>query len=118
MTPADDALDQRARRLHAASLEALSPRVQAQLAQRRRASVAAPARGAGRWGWAGAAATACVLVVALQLRPPGEAPVDTPRAIAAVEPATVTADPGGMLAEDPEFYLWLASNESRAYAVE
>lgn len=122
MTPADDALDQRARRLHAASLEALSPRVQAQLAQRRRASVAAPARGAGRWGWAGATATACVLVVALQLRPPGEAPVATPRAIAAIEPATMTvtatADPGGMLAEDPEFYLWLASNESRAYAVE
>ena len=116
MTPADDAFDHRARQLHAASLEALSPRVQAQLAQRRRASTASPTRGATRWGWAGAAATAGVLVVALQLRPPADAPVATPRAIATVEPTS--ADPSAMLAEDPEFYLWLASNESRAYAVE
>lgn len=119
MSPADDALDRRARHLHAASLGALSPRVQAQLVQRRRAATATPStRGAGvaRWGWAGAAATACVLVVALQVRPPTRVPLDAPRAIAAVEP--VAADPGVVLAEDPEFYLWLASTESRAYAVE
>jgi hypothetical protein len=115
----DPTFDRHARQLHAASLDALSPRVQAQLAQRRRAALASDtARRAtpARWGWAGAAATACVLVVALQLRPPAEAPVDVPRTIAAVEPAA--ADPGAMLAEDPEFYLWLASGESQAYAVE
>jgi hypothetical protein len=118
MTMPDD-FDRYARRLHAASLEALSPRVQAQLAQRRRAALTpAPAARAtpSRWGWGGAVATACVLVVALQLRPPSQAPADAPLAIAAVEPTS--ADPGGVLAEDPEFYLWLASSESQAYAVE
>jgi hypothetical protein len=61
-------------------------------------------------------ATAGVLVVALQLRPPVEAPATAPQAVAVVQQAP--SDPGGLLAEDPDFYLWLASNEARAYAVE
>lgn len=52
---ADDALARAARRAHAASLDQLSPRVQAQLAQRRRAATQ-PGRSAGR-GWAMIAAT-------------------------------------------------------------
>lgn len=52
---ADDALARAARRAHAASLDHLSPRVQAQLAQRRRAA-AQPQRSARR-GWAIIAAT-------------------------------------------------------------
>lgn len=115
-----DALDRRARAVHAGALEALSPCVQAQLAQRRRALLASDASTRVvplRWGWIGATAAAvCVLTVALQLRPADEPAVEAPRAIALAQ-ADAT-DPGGVLAEDPDFYLWLASNEAPAYAVE
>lgn len=119
MTTRDDALDRRARQAHAASLDALSPRVQAQLAQRRRAALAGHARpDHRRWGWIGAAATACVLVVALQLRPPSPDPIDAPTRVSAAAAPASPADPGGMLAEDPDFYLWLASGEAQALAME
>lgn len=111
--------DDRARAVHAQALHALSPRVQAQLAQRRHAALASgtSARAShARWGWIGAAATACVLVVALQVGPSLRAPTEAPRTIAAVQEAP--ADPGSLLAEDPDFYLWLASGESQAYAME
>lgn len=108
--------DERARRAHAQALDALSPRVQAQLAQRRRAALS-PARPAtARWGWIGAAATVGALVVALQLRPPSAPPEAPPHAVVAA-PA-LPADPGGVLVEDPDFYLWLASRESQALAME
>ncbi len=61
---ADDALLRAARHAHAASLDRLSPRVQAQLAQRRRAAMQ-PTRSAGR-GWAMiAASSTAVLAVAI-----------------------------------------------------
>lgn len=61
---AGDALARAARRAHAASLDRLSPRVQAQLAQRRRAAMQ-PRRNAGR-GWAMiATASTAVLAVAI-----------------------------------------------------
>ncbi|MFD0725945.1 hypothetical protein [Lysobacter brunescens] len=61
---ADDALLRAARHAHAASLDRLSPRVQAQLAQRRRAAMQ-PTRNAGR-GWAMiATASTAVLAVAI-----------------------------------------------------
>lgn len=116
----DDAFDRRARDVHAASLDALSPRVQAQLAQRHRAATGrAPMRRAP-WGWATAAASACVLVIALQVRPPVDpTPASAPMAPVAVAPVTEAApDPGGMLAEEPEFYAWLASNESPDFVQE
>lgn len=117
----DDAFDHRARAAHASSLDALSPRVQAQLMQRRRTALdpaPAPARRAP-WGWATAAASACVLVIALQLRPPVDAPVATPPGpVAAASVADATPDPGAMLAEEPEFYAWLASSESTDFVQE
>lgn len=119
-THPDEAFDGHARDVHAASLDALSPRVQARLAQRLRAATGpAPVRRAP-WGWATAAASACVLVIALQVRPPVDAPpVPAPAAPGAVAPVTEAApDPGGMLAEEPEFYAWLASNESPDFAQE
>lgn len=61
---ADDALLRAARHAHAASLDRLSPRVQAQLAQRRRAAMQ-PARGKAR-GWA-MIATASTAVLALAI---------------------------------------------------
>ncbi len=61
---ADDALLRAARHAHAASLDRLSPRVQAQLAQRRRAAMQ-PARSKPR-GWA-MIATASTAVLALAI---------------------------------------------------
>lgn len=119
MTHREDAFDRHARRAHAASLDALSPRVQAQLAQRRRAALAAtPASGRGlpRWGWAGALAAVGALAIGLQLRAPDPAPAGP--AIATASTEALPADPGGVLAEDPDFYLWLASRESQALAME
>lgn len=107
--------DRRVRDVHARSLEALSPRVQAQLVQRRRAALALALPAASRmtharWGWIGAAATACVLVVAVQVGPSRQALPAAPQTVAVQD---VPPDPGSVLAEDPEFYLWLASNEAR-----
>lgn len=120
--PPDHDLDAVARRVHAQALQALSPQVQAQLARHRReARSPGPARPSrAPWAWASAAATACVLVVALQLRPPVDRPVEpvTDRAAPLASAAQLPPDPVGVLADDPDFYLWLASSESQAYALE
>ena len=60
----DDALARAARDAHAASLDHLSPRVQAQLAQRRRAAMQPRRSTAGAWPMIGAAsATALALAI-------------------------------------------------------
>lgn len=83
----DDALVRAARDAHAASLDHLSPRVQAQLAQRRRAATQ-PRRSAAR-GWpmlATASAAALALAIGMfALRDDG-----TPAAQIADAPATAT----------------------------
>ncbi|MBL8263543.1 MAG: hypothetical protein JNM58_14055 [Xanthomonadaceae bacterium] len=96
----DDALSRAARRAHAASLDHLSPRVQAQLAQRRRAAMQ-PGRSARR-GWAMiAAGSAAVLALAVgvfvirdQSRAPQMADEETPSAapIATTPAAQATPD--------------------------
>ena len=89
---ADDALLRAARHAHAASLDRLSPRVQAQLAQRRRAAMQ-PRRSAGR-GWAMiATASTAVLAVAIGvfvLRDgvPGDKGTQAPQVADAGAPAT------------------------------
>ena len=87
--------DRRAREVHEQSLQALSPRVRAQLHNRLQAAVSAP-RGAGhvhRWGLAPAAA---------------------PAVVATANP--VSSDPPATLEQDPDFYLWLASADAVALA--
>ena len=74
----DDALAQAARRTHAASLDRLSPRVQAQLAQRRRAALSPHAPAARRRGLviavsASLLAVAMSSVVALRIIAPHDA---------------------------------------------
>jgi len=128
---ANDAFDARVRALHAQSLDRLSPRVQAQLAHRRRGALAGDLhRHRGLLPWAGAATAAIALAFALQLSPPSstrtthssKAPVAAVTTSAAADStATVdtdVADAGApdadaMLSEDPEFYLWLASNDAQ-----
>lgn len=134
MTPHEphDAFDARARAVHAASLEQLSPRVQAQLAQRRRAALqGAPQRvGRGLLPWAGVATAGLALALVVQLAPPSTVPrapsgagtssraaverlpATAPR-VAALDPSDApraAADAEAIapdLSEDPEFYLWL-----------
>lgn len=91
-TPHDDALDAAARRAHAASLEHLSPRVQAQLAQRRRAALAGarprPMLRGLQW-LAGGVAAVGALALGLQLMRTPEVPA-APASVASV-PAPVVA---------------------------
>ena len=88
-TPDDDRLDAQARQAHAAAQGALSPRVRAQLQQRRRAALAAPRRGTGvRWVPTLAVAATLALTVGLGLRlwsPPASGP--EPDAMAQGDPA-------------------------------
>ena len=85
----DDALDAVARRAHAASLERLSPRVQAQLAQRRRAALAGarprPMLRGLQW-LAGGVAAAGALALGLQLMRAPEAPL-APATVASTLPS-------------------------------
>ena len=123
----DDTFDASLRARHAAALERLSPRVQAQLAQRRNAALrghAARSRGHGfRYAATGLAA-ACALALGLHF---SAVPTPTPRAAAVV--AAPTPAPAGnagnagnagstMLDEDPDFYAWLASSDAQRVAME
>ncbi|WP_133479001.1 hypothetical protein [Cognatilysobacter segetis] len=115
----DDGFDARLRGVHAQSLDQLSPRVQAQLAQRRRAALqgAAPRRSHGLLPWAGMATAGLALALVVQLRPPASAPsVQTHVATSARPAAAVDTRMAARtdvdaiapdLSEDPEFYLWL-----------
>ena len=111
--PFDDAL--RAR--HAASLAQLSPRVRAQLAQRRNAALRGQAARPAHWVRYAAAgfAAVCALAIGLvQFRTP--VPDAPPATVAGI--ATTAVSGTTMLDEDPEFYAWLASNDARLVAME
>ena len=104
--------DALARACHEASLQRLSPRTQARLAQARR-----PASGirAPRLAWAlpAAFAAVAVLAIAVQLRqPPTGAPTGQAPAVVAASTDGATNDPATTLDENPDFYLWLASNDA------
>lgn len=115
--------DRRARTLHAQALAAQSPRVRAQLHHRLQATLAGTgASGAThrshavhRWSWT----TAAVLALALAFGAPWRN-VHEPSAPAVV--ARQAADTGATglatLEQDPDFYLWLASSDAVALAME
>ena len=115
----DAGFEARLRDVHAQSLEHLSPRAQAQLAQRRRAALqGAPAqRSRGLLPWAGLATAGLALALVVQLRPPASRPPSTAAASTTGAPAAVVdtrraarTDVDAIapdLSEDPEFYLWL-----------
>lgn len=112
----DHAFDAAIRASHQTSLDRLSPRVNAQLAQRRNAALRgqAPRRGHGlRYAAAGFAALGA-LAIGLQFgswRAP-MAPALTAAQVSATPPV------GTMLDEDPEFYAWLASPDAQLVAME
>lgn len=111
-----DNVDTRARMAHAASLERLSPKTQAQLVQRRRRALAAQdaphARAALRW----AVATLAVCAVAIGLLHPGRGPAPSAPALAtSATPAAASTD---NIEDNPDFYLWLASSDAHSLASE
>ena len=120
----DDAI----RALHVDALDNLSPRVRAQLRQRRRAALRGePAQApASKWRIAfplAAAATVGALVLGLQLRslpPTTHAPM-----VATVQPASASSTTGNddaviasTLEENPDLYVWLASDDAALMAME
>ncbi len=133
----DDRFDAAMRARHAVALTAVSPRVAAQLQQRRRAALAGsavPAAGPRRFGWpvgaAVAASFAALLAVAIGLQSPtrlaqGDAPAVAMTATPGDGPVAPMLDADGdgiaddsILDEDPDFYAWLASSDATALAME
>jgi len=104
---------------HRASLVELSPKVRAQLAQRRHAALrgSSPHR-SHRWGFAAAGLAAlCALAIGVQFRNP---PTSSPAAdgmLASTTSAAVRAD-SIILDQDPDFYAWLASPDAMQVAME
>ena len=120
----DTPFDATLRAHHAAALAHLSPRVRAQLAQRRNAalrgaSATGPRRSRLPIAVAGFAALfALALGLRLPLAPAGtDAPVPPAIAALATAPAGTPSTPT-LLDEDPEFYAWLASPDARLVAME
>lgn len=113
----DNHFDDTIRAHHATSLARLSPRVHAQLAQRRNAALRdqAPRRGHGlRYAAAGFAAL-CALAIGLHQF--GSLPAPIAPATTAPQ-ASTSPSVGTMLDEDPEFYAWLASSDAQRVAME
>lgn len=87
----DDGFDARARQAHAAAQGALSPRVRAQLQQRRRAALAGPRKAQGvRWVPTLTMAATLALAVGLGMRFWSPAPLETPTAAMTDTKADVT----------------------------
>lgn len=123
----DAGFDDNLRHHHAQSVANLSARTQAQLQLRRRAA-SRPIRPVPLRGYAWALAAACavgVLAVGLQWRRP-DLPVaaTTPVAIgpggptAGTESVNDDVDAYAMFDEAPDLYLWLASDDAAALAME
>ena len=114
----EDRFDAAIRAHHQASLDRLSPRTQAQLAQRRNTALRGEGmrRGHGfRYAAAGFAALGA-LAIGLQF---GTLPTTTgPATATAIGTATASTTDATMLDEDPEFYAWLASSDAQQVALE
>lgn len=108
----DDAFDGAMRELHAQALTQVSPRTRTRLRAARTAAASrnAPTRGL-RWALATSFAAIFALAIGLQWRGPSST-VNVPPKIAAIDAAN--DDPGSAVAtldENPDLYLWLASND-------
>jgi hypothetical protein len=116
----DDAgFDARVRDAHAGALDALTPRVRAQLHQRRRAALSAtgaPVALHHRHGWAWLGAPA--LALALAFAAPWRTAHDPAPVLPAVASAVAANAAPATLEQDPDFYLWLASSDAVALASE
>ena len=117
---AEAGFDQALRDHHAVAVERISPRVRAQLAQRRHAALrgqpaAAPTSGL-RHAVTGAA-FAAVLALGFTLLP-GTSDSPAPATDTALAGNVGAPAPNTLLDEDPEFYAWLASADVQQLAME
>lgn len=110
-----DAFDARARAAHAASLDALSPRVRAQLAQRRRSASATgrPPHARPALGWALATLALCAVAIGVFRPDARDARAPAPATAGTTAPAAADT-----LEDNPDFYLWLASRDADSLASE
>lgn len=112
-------LDEALRGHYRESLQQVSPRVQAQLAQRRHAALrgTAPHR-TRRLGFAAAGfATLCALAIGAQFRKPPTQTLAPTEAVVTTNATPARADTT-MLDQDPDFYAWLASSDAMQVAME
>lgn len=115
--------DRKAKAMHAQALHAQSVRVRTQLHNRLHLALAgvgsaAPARrfhAAHRLGWASTVVLAVALVFGARWAGAPE-PAAPPVALAQLPPAGATGL--ATLDQDPDFYLWLASSDAVALAME
>ena len=105
MSMHDEGFDARARSVPAGSRDLLSARVNAQLAQRRRAALTGEARRASRGllPWAGVATAGLALALVVQLRPPSPGAQRAGHDVATVTAPTTarTPAPRGVPATQP-----------------
>ena len=127
MNDMHDDFDRRIRALHAQAVEQLPARTLYELRVRRAnaASAATPARSSGRaGGWWLAAGLAAVFALAVGLRQPGLDGVPASDPVPSLAMASAAADAAAWddglaaLDEDPDLYLWLASQDSLILAME
>lgn len=126
MNPADDSphpFDRQARQWHAVSLAELSPQTLARLrAARHAAQTNAPSPRGSHRRWLAATAFTALLAVGVGVRflPQGDAPAasEAPIAPAAGNGANSEYGTAGVLDENPDLYLWLASAEAPPLAME
>ncbi len=112
--------DEALRGRHRVSLEKVSPKVRAQLAQRRHAALrgTSPHR-SHRLGFAAAGfASLCALAIGVQFRnPPTPSTSPDTMILAGTTSAPARAD-SIILDQDPDFYAWLASSDAMQVAME
>ena len=118
----DQRFDQDVRQAHATAVARISPKVRAQLAQRRHAAMRGEPRARQAMGFrhAGAAfAAVCAVAIGMtQLMPASSPPVATPVAATSAAALDTNIATNTILDEDPDFYAWLASTEGQQLAME
>lgn len=111
----DERFDQAMRALHAQALDRVSPATRARLrvarhAAARPAGAREPRRGL-RWLLASGTAAVFALVIGLQLRPQDAPPAAVPAVATTAAAPSIDVDTAiATLDENPDLYLWLASN--------
>ncbi|WP_115045705.1 hypothetical protein [Xanthomonas arboricola] len=103
-------LDAQLRQLHATALTSLPPQTLARLRQARHATASSRAR-RGYWLLATACSGLLAVGIGLQLRP-GETATPTPAPTQLVTGTTTDTD--DMLTQNPDLYVWLASDTALA----
>ncbi|WP_242113053.1 hypothetical protein [Luteimonas aquatica] len=121
--PEESGFDAAMRRRYLEAADRLSASTQAQLHQRRRGALSArpAASPLRRYGLAGATACAALFAAVLGLqwqRAERATPIVEAPPAAAVAAADGDADGDGVFDQNPDFYLWLASQDAQTLAME